>query len=148
MICNDTGSGGIDIVAILEHPPVITNVQFLPSKFVGACRPATVAVTAFESDGEQLSYRWSVTQTPNTDARYNLRTRENVARFSADEEGMYQLRVDVTDSAGLQAAMTFPVHISAGLGNDCQNAPFRFDVNENVQPAFSALVDEAGNTTR
>jgi hypothetical protein len=127
LICGGPGNGGIDVVVTAEHAPAITNLTFDPSKFVTVCEPTTITVTASSPDNLALTYSWSVAANPaaNTNGAPQpppgvasaLTASGNMATFDTTTAGDYAITVTVTDTNGLSASLTFPVHVLPG--NDC-----------------------------
>jgi len=117
MVCGDDGSGGLDVVLGIEHPPVITDLELVPSKFIPACTSMSARVTVDDADGDLdgLVYEWSVLDSPG-DAEFVLDADGQAAGFFAQTPGTYTLRVEVTDEAGQSAHLDFPVYVSADMG--------------------------------
>lgn len=56
--CLGPGRGGLDVVTTLNHPPVIEDLVFEPSKFVSTCNGIEVCVTAVDPDNDPLEFTW------------------------------------------------------------------------------------------
>jgi len=124
--CRGVPNGGLDVVVKTEHPPVITDLTFKPSKFTPVCAPTTITVTASDPDGEPLTYAWSIVSEPAgaemqlpPGVTSELTSMGPTATFDAGLAGDYELQVVVTDPSGLTASLQFPVHVVAGTGNGC-----------------------------
>jgi mono/diheme cytochrome c family protein len=114
--CTGKPNGGLDVVATLNDPPLITGLAITPSKFITVCESAEIAATASDPDGDALSYAWMVASGP---AGSSLRAAGASATFSGPA-GDYLVALTVTDVYGASAMLSFPVHISAAT---CAVAP-------------------------
>ena len=132
IFCSAEGTGGLDVVVTVEQGPVITGLTFDPSKFVLACAPLTIKVTAADVQKDPLAYSWSIKDRP-VGAQTALSSRENTAVFRADVPGDYTLEADVTDAAGQVASMVFPVH-NVGPGGCTLGPAVSFSVDPKVVP--------------
>lgn len=112
--CAGDPSGGLDVVAALNDPPHIDDLDIGASKFITTCEAATITVTARDPNGDPLSYAFSIAGGP-AGAAPSLDSEENVAMFASDMEGSYQVTVVVTDGVGGRAELTFPIHVSECL---------------------------------
>ena len=156
IFCSADATGGLDVVVTVEQGPVITALDFKPSKFVLACSPATISLSATDADGDPLAYSWSILDGP-VGARSALSYDENIAVFRAETPGDYELQASVADAAGHTATLSFPVHNIDGGG--CSLGPqVQFSVDPKIQPGaaiagyksqglrpLDALVDARGN---
>jgi hypothetical protein len=125
LACSSPGNGGLDVIVTAEHGPAITNLVFDPSKFVLACQPLTIAVTASSPDGLPLSYAWTIVSTPpnpqpGAGASALLVPSGNTAVVDTATPGDYTFTVSVRDTHPLSASLTFPVHVLANP--DCTPA--------------------------
>lgn len=116
MQCGDGGTGGLDVVLTLEHPPVITDLQLDPSKFVDACQPTLARVTVVDAEADTLTYAWSQLDGP---AELLLNGNGAAAWIAGDTAGTYEVEVVVTDAGGATAALSFPVHVQGDSPNGC-----------------------------
>jgi hypothetical protein len=126
LLCSGPGNGGLDVVITAEHAPAITNLVFDPSKFVLACQPVTVAVTASSPEGLPVTYAWSVASAPaGTELPSGVAAlivpSGSTAVIDTATPGDYSFSVLVTDSKSRSASLTFPVHVLANA--DCVPAP-------------------------
>jgi PKD domain len=112
--CAGDVNGGVDVGVALNDPPLISDIDVAPSKFITECESATITVTAEDPDGDAISYGWELIAGAGT-----LATVDNVAQFTPDGAGDATLKVTVTDAIGGSAALTFPIHVSAA---DCPAA--------------------------
>jgi len=122
IFCQSTGSGGLDVVIKTVHAPVITDLSFDPSKFTLTCEPVTVTVTAQDSDGDPLTYEWTVASQP-AGAVDSLTPNGAKARFVGQTPGDYSLTVTVKNPQGQTASLTFPVHVLQGPLVECGGDP-------------------------
>jgi hypothetical protein len=86
IFCGADANGGLDVVVTVEQGPVITALDFKPSKFVLACTPLAISVSATDQDQDPLSYSWSILSTP-VGARTALSSDQNSAVFRAETPG-------------------------------------------------------------
>lgn len=107
--CAGDANGGLDTVVALNDQPQITDLSLSPSKFITVCESATVAVTATDPDGDELTYTWAIASGPEGGS---LRTDGAEATFSG-AAGDYTLELTVEDGHGGVAALSFPIHVSA-----------------------------------
>lgn len=121
LVCGGANNGGLDVEVTTEHPPVITNLAFKPSKFIPACEPTEITVTASDPDNEPLSYDWSVVKRPTQGTptlppgvTSELNASGSSATFDAQDVGDYTLKVTVKDPEGHAASLSFPTHVLAG----------------------------------
>jgi hypothetical protein len=59
--CLGPGRGGLDVVTTLNHPPVLEDLVFEPSKFVSSCNGVEICVTAVDPDGDPIEFAWEQT---------------------------------------------------------------------------------------
>ena len=123
LLCNGNGNGGIDVVITTTHPPVITGLEFDPSKFTQVCEPVKITAQASSPDAQSigLTYDWTITSAPADDtgapppgAAAELVSNGSSAIFDTRAAGDYTLKVVVTDANGLSASLSFPVHVLPG----------------------------------
>ena len=120
MVCGNGGTGGLDVVGILVHNPVITDLQFRPSKFITPCQPLLILAKAVDPDGSPLAYSWVVTSAP-AGAVYKLVGIGPAAHFAADTPGDYEVSLTVTNASGASATLVFPIHV-VGSPSQCLGA--------------------------
>ncbi len=114
--CEGADAGALDVVAGLNTPPTIIDLDIEPSKFIIQCEWVTITVDAIDPDGDEITYTWEVTLTPGGGASdYELVPNGDSADFLADSPGYYEITVTATDSLGGETSLTFPIHVS---GND------------------------------
>lgn len=118
LMCDDGGSGGLDVVVTLEHPPVITDLRLDPGKFVDICQPVLARVRAQDADGDELSWEWRVTGGP-VELAPLFNARGAAARFAGTAQATYEIEVQVTDTQGRSASLSFPVHVRGAAPNGC-----------------------------
>ncbi len=110
-----------------NRAPVIGNVSFNPAKFVRACEPVEICVSASDPDGDPLTVAWqrldeaapldgpTVTR---SDASGNTLT--ECARFLPRRAAAYQLEVRVSDTPPrrrgvvLRDSLKFPLYAAEG----------------------------------
>jgi hypothetical protein len=108
--CAGAPAGGLDVVASLNRPPLITDLNVLPSKLVLHDHDVEIAVTATDPDND-FSLSFSFTQVDGPEMA-TITPHGSSATFRASAGGTYQIRVVVTDGKGGQAALTFPIHVA------------------------------------
>jgi hypothetical protein len=108
--CAGASSGGLDVVTSLNRPPVITDLDLLPSKLVLADHDVEIEVTATDPDNDFfLTFTFTQVDGP---AMATITPHGSSATFRASAGGTYQVRVVVTDGKGGQTALTFPIHVA------------------------------------
>ncbi|HEU4408529.1 MAG TPA: hypothetical protein VFS43_24920 [Polyangiaceae bacterium] len=133
--CDGGANGGLDAVVSLNDPPVLTDLDVAPSKFITQCEAATIVAAAQDPDGDgPLSFAWSVLSSPPGSSP-SLQVNGPSSSFSTNAPGEYLLEVRAFDVLGGSGALTFPVHVSAADCGGGEGATF--------SQAFAA-----GNTTQ
>jgi hypothetical protein len=124
--CTSTPSGGLDVVVKTSEAPTITDLAIAPSKFTETCAPVTMTVTATDPKGEPLTYTWTLVSSPpqTVTAKVTAPTEDLVpdgasAQFFTDLAGDYTLKVDVANTDGREASLTFPLHVIQGDTTFC-----------------------------
>lgn len=114
MQCEGEANGGLDLTALLNDPPVIEDLEVLPSRFITTCESAEITVSPNDPNGDELQFAWEVTASPDG-ASPTLEASDpgSTASFSTDTAGDYALRVTLTDAHGAETAITLPVQVSA-----------------------------------
>lgn len=116
--CEGAPNGAADIVAVLNDPPVIDDLNIGPSKFITECETAQLGVVATDPNGDALSYDWEILSGPP--GALLLPTGAS-ASFTPGGPGDYELKVTVFDATGGSAELTFPIHVSAS-DEPCETA--------------------------
>lgn|GEM_PF-6323695 len=106
--CQGASAGGLDVAVALNDPPHITAVTVTESTFITVCESANIAVSAEDTNGDALTYGWSVVSGPDGGS---LRSSEASATFSGPP-GDYVLRVTATDTHAAEAAFLVTVHVT------------------------------------
>lgn len=109
--CDGDPSGGLDVIAALNNPPHIDDLDIDESKFITNCEEATITVAASDPDGDALNYAFAVTAAP-PGANPILVVNGNQATFSTDVVGPYEVTVTVDDGVGGSDSLSFPIHVS------------------------------------
>ncbi len=124
--CDGDPSGGLDVIAALNDPPHIDDLEIAPSKFIDVCEDAVINVTASDPNGDPLAYAWAIVDGP---AGHNAAIvgAGAQASFETDMAGNYQIEVVVSDGHGGEARLTFPIHVSDA---DCVVEGVQHDVPE------------------
>jgi hypothetical protein len=65
--CIGPARGGLDVVTVLNNPPVVEDLEYEPSKFVGDCEGVEICMTASDPDHDPLEFVWE--QISGTDVR-------------------------------------------------------------------------------
>ncbi|MHC4837355.1 MAG: S8 family peptidase [Planctomycetota bacterium] len=133
MPCGDEGTGALDVVLGLAHPPVITELNVSESKFTEACVPVAISAPAIDADDDPLTWRWSVTGGP-ANARTALSGGNGAARFVAEDAGDYELTVEVSDPSGETASLSFPVYVGPNDDPDLPDACASLDEDQDGVP--------------
>jgi hypothetical protein len=118
MQCQEPSTGGLDVVVITQHPPVIQDLTYSPSKFVSTCEQLHIHVDAVDEDGDTLGYLWSIERAPEgVNPEYVCGGPD--ARFKTRVPGHYVLKVVVSDPMGGKTSLTFPVHVGGDMMRTC-----------------------------
>ena len=137
--CDGDANGGIDVVAMLNDPPSIDDLDIAPSKFIRLCEQADITLTASDIDGDPISYSWAVTGAPAM-SNPSLTAMADQATFSTDAPGDYEVTVTVTDAHTATASLSFPIHV--------QDLPCSFLASaggSGTDMATSIALDPSGN---
>lgn len=110
--CEGDPSGAGDIVAGLNDPPVIVDVNL--NKFICLGEKLEVTVHAEDPNGDTITYNFQVVTWPEMPApgTWQLFPSGNSFVFVAGTEGMYEVIATVTDPYGASTSITFPIHVS------------------------------------
>lgn len=116
--CKSKQNGALDVVTILNHPPVIRKLDIGPSKFARTCERTTVTVEAADADGDEVRITWAVVSQP-AGALFDAVQAGNTFSFTARTPGNYQIKVTACDRAlqALCTSLTFPIHVGGLLSN-------------------------------
>jgi hypothetical protein len=79
--CECPDNGGLDIVVVLNHCPIIVELTFDPNKFIGVCDQLMVEVVAEDPDGDPITYSFELL-TEEVDCADNIFTDGNMLYFS------------------------------------------------------------------
>lgn len=116
MICEATPAGALDVVLVLAHPPVISDLALDPGKFIDTCQPLGLRASVVDADGDEVDLVWRLTETPGEAI---LQGAGEHARFAAEGAGDYAVEVVATDETGLSARLAFPLHVAQGVRSTC-----------------------------
>jgi hypothetical protein len=120
--CAGTPNGGLDVVITADQPPLITGLEFDPSKFTQVCEPVKITVEATSPDGMSvdLTYDWAIVSSPQNDTGQpapgspgELVPKGDTALFDTRAAGDFTLKVVVSDASG-SASLSFPIHVASG----------------------------------
>jgi len=97
--------------------------------FTSACGPVTITVEAADPKKETLTYTWTVVSKPDSAADQVVTLVPNgaSASFFSDLAGNYTLRVDVTNTDGRTASLSFPIHVVGETSASCNSLFDRFN---------------------
>ncbi|XXX75581.1 Ig-like domain-containing protein [Sorangium sp. So ce134] len=109
--CAGAPNGGLDVIAALNDPPTIEDIDIAPSKYITQCETAAIAVTASDPDGDAISVAWELVSGAG-----ELAGDGGAATFTPAGPGAVTVRVTVTDALGGSSRLSFPLHVSAA---DC-----------------------------
>ncbi len=122
ILCQDTGSGGLDVAVTTANAPTIVGFSFDPEKFITTCSTVQMRVAAIDRDGDILKYSWKATA-PAQEAKHELKTDGPRALFSAQTPGTYFVEITVSDPDGHASSLSVPVHVAeAGSEGTCPEA--------------------------
>jgi hypothetical protein len=109
--CRTPDNGAIDATTILNSNPVITDLSIRPGKFINLCQSVDLSATAFDPDGDSLTFQW-------TDLNTNRTAIAPQVTFFPPSAGDFQIRLVVRDGQlngnavpGV-AQLTFPIHVA------------------------------------
>jgi hypothetical protein len=107
--CTGQENGGLDTVTILNDPPIINSLNFIPSKFITACQQANLLLNATDPNGDALTIVWTVTTpTGNTQTV----TGPSLIVFNpGGTTGDFDFVVTVTDPFGGTTSLRFTMHV-------------------------------------
>jgi hypothetical protein len=91
----------------------VEELEIAPSKFITTCQSARLTVTASDTEGDSLSYQWSIKRAPQDSVDAAIEGEAQGATFTPDVAGDYHLRVQVFDSHEASTAVRFPMHVAA-----------------------------------
>jgi hypothetical protein len=113
--CGGVAPGAGDFVTILNDPPVLTDLDMNPGKFICTGETLELTVSGYDPNGDQITVEWTVIDWPGAPAPGSYTLTPNtgtVVSFVADVEGPYMLNVTGTDTYGAATSLDFPVHVS------------------------------------
>jgi len=145
--CEGDPSGGLDVVAALNDPPHIDDLDIAPSKFITVCEDAVIDVVASDPNDDPLSYAWAIVSGPQG-AQAEIAGEGAQVSFSTDTPGQYEVEVEVSDNHGARARLTFPIHVTDEV---CVVAGVQHDVPEDDvldrgwRPCWSSAYNDAGH---
>ncbi|MFU8803878.1 MAG: hypothetical protein ACNA8W_08735 [Bradymonadaceae bacterium] len=141
--CKGAERGGLDVIAALNHPPVLKTVKHDPSKFVFECEETVVCATAYDPDNDLLEFDWKRMDDDYIHAFEVLEPRitqgkyvTECIRFVALWPGSYDIKVTVYDlfydkdaddyvraedylEKDSHASLIFPIHTNWDIEQEC-----------------------------
>ena len=106
----DCGTGGVDVVVMLNCPPVIWELAYDPNKFVCCYDDVTVSLQAEDPDGDDFSWTWELVS-PDPVPDHVFWEAEGGQLVFRGPTGNYEFRVTVTDVTGASSSLVFPLHV-------------------------------------
>jgi streptogramin lyase len=123
--CKTVQFGGIDVIAALNNQPQILELSYEPGKFVRTCEMAQLTANAYDADGDELSYNWTITAPEG--ALYESKQAKNTLFLMSRTAGSYKAKITACDPWMLCADFEFPIHIvmgndedGNGIGDECE----------------------------
>lgn len=126
--CVGEQDGGLDVIAMLNHAPRLTQLYYEPSKWILTCESVSVTALASDPDGDPIAWTWEVTGEP-TGALYEAEALDGTFQFVSKTAGTYEVKVTVCEAQGDEprcAHVTFPIHVTMsvdedgdGIGDEC-----------------------------
>jgi hypothetical protein len=114
-------NGGLDVVTVLNDPPLITDLLIKPNKFTTNCASdsVTLTVTASDPNGDPLSYVWKFSEQPQQSNNATVQPDSidpSIAVFKTDTAGDYKIQVIVSDGTDPDwiygvTWLEFPIHV-------------------------------------
>lgn len=100
--CRGEARGGLDVIAGVNHPPALGDLQFNPSKFT--CEERTeVCVDITDPDSDPVNVEWSISGNAQVASTSQTTSDEGVttacAILSSEEPGSYDVSVTAYDMA-------------------------------------------------
>ncbi|RAL22864.1 hypothetical protein DL240_08200 [Lujinxingia litoralis] len=145
--CEGDSTGSLDVIAGLNHPPVIVSIEYSPSKFIFECELVEVCVSARDPNADPLSFEFEQVggqQLFMGPVEVEVEQDGEQARACMQAaplwNGTYEFRVRVYDmlheNGGLariedyvghpsHAEMVFPVHTNWDIELECYDASTR-----------------------
>jgi len=112
--CVGEDAGAVDIVVGLNSPPMITDLEMNPGKFICEGEPLELTVSVEDPNGDAVTVTWQVTDWPENPApgTYSLTpTSGTVVSFQSATVGPHEVIVIATDPYGASTSLTFPIHV-------------------------------------
>lgn len=125
--CEVAGAGALDVIATLNSPPQLVDLDYDPGKFINTCQTLTLTPEAFDADGDEVTFSWEIVSQPGN-ANVSLPPEGAPIEFSTEAEGDYELRLTVSDSYdgvnGIESSteLVFPIHVESGGNCDSVGA--------------------------
>jgi hypothetical protein len=104
--CKGEPRGGLDVLAALNRPPIINDLNMVPSKLALINHDVVIEVSASDPDFDFLTFRFTQVSGPSTGT---LTSSGPMATFRASVAGTYEIHVVVSDDRGGSIALTFPI---------------------------------------
>ena len=114
--CSDGDNAGLHSVVSFNDAPSISALTIAPGAQISVCEAAQLAVVGTDSDGDALSFEWTLADP----LQGSLRSVGSSATFSALVPGAYVVNVTAQDGHGGSAALSVPIHVSDAV---CGVAP-------------------------
>jgi hypothetical protein len=148
MLCGEPGRGGLDVVVVLKHQPIITKIALDPGKFIDTCQPLKIQATAVDPDGDPLSWSWTISGAP-PGALATLSGGGSRADFHTRTPGDYEISVEARDPSGQSAGIAFPVYVAGKAVEECPEPEVEIFVETNepgsIRPSDSPTVIRSRN---
>lgn len=141
--CKGPKRGGLDVIAALNHPPVLKTLKYDPSKFVFECEETVVCATAYDPDGDPLEFVWERLDDSYVHSFEVLEPRHVEGKYVTEcikfvplWYGSYDIKVTVYDlffdsetkkyiraedyvSKESHASLVFPIHTNWDIEHEC-----------------------------
>lgn len=111
-------TGGLDVVVMLNCPPIIWDLDYAPNKFVCCGTETTVTVQAEDPEDDPFTYAFELISPAGLDDVVSMSVDGNEMTFSGPQDN-YEFRVTVTDITGAAGSLVFPVHVM-GRESGCE----------------------------
>ncbi len=128
--CKAKPVAGLDVVAALNHPPVIEHIEYGPSKFAYECEMAQICVTAYDPNSDPMEFTVTQVDGPKLwEGPGIVSVEQNGPRATACMlavpvyPGTYQFRLDVFDLGWVDGKLTRFEEIGAGPSRSTLTVP-------------------------
>jgi hypothetical protein len=128
--CDGMDPGALDVIAAINHPPVLTDVDFRASKFVATCGDQVICATAYDPEHDPLRFEWKTTAGPAVAGPFDVSSTTNpdgsitqCVRYIPSGPGTVSLTVTVFDLLHNNDSVLSPETIEKWLSDNGYPSP-------------------------